>query len=443
MLPQEIIRKKRDGRALDDAEIAFFIDGLTAGRITEGQAAAFAMAVFFNGMSRAETVAMTRVMAGSGHRLRWDDLDGPVVDKHSTGGVGDKVSLILAPIMAACGAYVPMISGRGLGHTGGTLDKLDSIPGYDTAPDLDDLRRVVREAGCAIIGQTSDLAPADRRLYAIRDVTATVECIPLLVSSILSKKLAEGLDALVMDVKIGSGAFLPTPEATWELATTLAEVANGAGLRCSALLTDMNQCLGRTAGNALEVREAIAVLTGGGAEPRLREVTLALAAELLTLAAGVEDARARVESALDRGAAAERFARMVRTLGGPGDLLEHGARYLPAAPVRRPVGLPTAGFVAAIDVRALGLAVVTLGGGRQRPTDPIDHAVGLTEVKGLGEPVGPGQPFAIVHARNEAAAEAAIARIRAAVAVADRPSEPGSKLIVGSVGGTDFHPQSS
>ncbi len=443
MLPQEIIRKKRDGGPLDDAEIEFFVDGLTAGRITEGQAAALAMAVFFNGMSRAETVALTRAMAGSGQRLRWDDLDGPVVDKHSTGGVGDKVSLILAPIMAACGTYVPMISGRGLGHTGGTLDKLDSIPGYDTAPGLDDLRRVVRAAGCAIIGQTSDLAPADRRLYAIRDVTATVECIPLLTSSILSKKLSEGLDALVMDVKLGSGAFLPTPDATWELASTLVEVANGAGLRCSALLTDMDQCLGRTAGNALEVREAIDVLTGGGAEPRLREVTLALAAELLTLAGGAEDARARVESALVSGAAAERFARMVRTLGGPGDLLEHAARYLPTAPIRRPVDVPTTGVVTAIDVRALGLAVVTLGGGRQRPTDPIDHAVGLTEVKGLGEPVGPGQPFALVHARNEAAADAAIARIKAAVAVADGPSAPGSKLIVGTLGATDSRPQRS
>ena len=246
MLPQEIIRKKRDGQALDDAEIAFLIEGLTAGRISEGQAAAFAMAVFFNGMSRAETVALTRAMTGSGTRLRWDDLDGPVVDKHSTGGIGDKVSLILAPIMAACGAYVPMISGRGLGHTGGTLDKLDSIPGYDTAPDVDALRRAVRAAGCAIIGQTAELAPADRRLYAIRDVTATVESLPLIVASILSKKLAAGLDALVMDVKVGSGAFLPSLAAARELAAALVEVANGAGLRCSALLTDMNQCLGRT-----------------------------------------------------------------------------------------------------------------------------------------------------------------------------------------------------
>jgi thymidine phosphorylase len=433
MLPQEIIRKKRDGRALSEAEIAFFVDGLTAGRITEGQVAAFAMAVFFHGMSRAETIALTRAMTESGRRLRWDDLDGPVVGKHSTGGVGDKVSLILAPILAACGAYVPKISGRGLGHTGGTLDKLDSIPGYQTAPDLDRLRQAVRAAGCAIIGQTGDLAPADRRLYAIRDVTATVESIPLLTSSILSKKLAEGLDALVMDVKLGSGAFLPTAAATRELATTLVEVANGAGLRCSALLTDMNQCLGRTAGNALEVREAIDVLTGRGAEPRLREVTLALAAELLALAGEREDARARVERALDSGAAAERFARMVQALGGPHDLLERAAHHLPTAPVQRPVHLAQTGFVAAIDARALGLAVVALGGGRQRPTDPIDHAVGLVEVKGLGEPVSPDQPFAIVHARSEAEAEAAVQALQTAVTVGEVVPEASSPTILGGV----------
>jgi thymidine phosphorylase len=433
MLPQEIIRKKRDGRTLDDAEIAFFVEGLTAGRITEGQIAAFAMAVFFSGMSRAETVALTRAMTGSGTRLRWDDLDGPAVDKHSTGGIGDKVSLILAPIMAACGAYVPMISGRGLGHTGGTLDKLDSVPGYDTAPDVGSLRRAVREAGCAIIGQTAELAPADRRLYAIRDVTATVESMPLIVASILSKKLAAGLDALVMDVKVGSGAFLPSLAAARELATGLVEVANGAGLRCSALLTDMNQNLGRTAGNALEVQEAIDCLAGRSREPRLRAVTLALAAELLTLAGSGDGAVERVARALDSGAAAERFGRMVRALGGPGNLLEQPERHLPRAPVRRPVHLPETGVVGAIDARALGLAVIALGGGRQRPTDPIDHAVGLSEVKGVGEAVGPDQPFAIIHARSEASAEAVSAEIAAAVTVAEAPAAPPVEVIVARI----------
>ena len=284
-LPQEIIRRKRDGGALGDDEIAFFVRGLTDGSIAEGQVAAFAMAVFFRGMAMGERVALTRAMAQSGRTLDWSgaDLPGPVLDKHSTGGVGDKVSLMLAPLLAACGAAVPMISGRGLGHTGGTLDKLDSIPGYRTAPDLALFRKVVAEAGCAIIGQTADLAPADRRLYAIRDVTATVELIPLITASILSKKLAAGLQGLVMDVKFGSGAFMAEPERARELAESIAAVATGAGLPTTALLTDMNQVLGRTAGHALEVREAIDWLTGKARDRRLDEVTLALGAELLLL----------------------------------------------------------------------------------------------------------------------------------------------------------------
>jgi thymidine phosphorylase len=432
-LPQEIIRKKRDGDALNGSEIAEFIEGLASGRISEGQVAAFAMAVFFNGMSREETVALTRAMTGSGTRLTWRDLDGPVLDKHSTGGIGDKVSLVLAPVVAACGAYVPMISGRGLGHTGGTLDKLDSIPGYATQPDLERLRAAVRAAGCAIIGQTDDLAPADRRLYAIRDVTATVESIPLIVASILSKKLAAGLDGLVMDVKVGSGAFLPSFEATRDLARTLVEVANGAGLRCSALLTDMSQCLGRTAGNALEVREAIDVLTGQSVHSRLREVTLALAAELLVLGGLAEDkagAAGAAARALDSGAAAERFARMVVALGGPADILERPERHLPEAPVRRAVHLERPGTIAAIDARALGLAVVGLGGGRQRVTDRIDPRVGLAEVRGIGEAVGPDAPLAIVHAATDSDAAAAAELLRNAVDVLEDPPETVSESIM-------------
>jgi thymidine phosphorylase len=329
-----------------------------------------------------------------------------------------------------------MISGRGLGHTGGTLDKLDSIPGYRTAPDIARLRRVVREVGCAIIGQTDDLAPADRRLYAIRDVTATVESTPLITASILSKKLAAGLDALVMDVKVGSGAFLPSLAAARELATSLVEVANGAGLRCSALLTDMSQCLGRTAGNALEVQEAIELLAGRAVDPRLREVTLALAAELLALA-GEPAAPERLEQALASGAAAERFGRMAQALGGPADLLEQPARHLPQAPVQRPVHLPQAGFVAAIDARALGLAVVALGGGRQRPSDTIDHAVGLAEVKAVGAAVGRAEPFAIVHARDDAAAAAAAEHLAAAVTVTADPPAPAPALIVTTIPAPD------
>jgi thymidine phosphorylase len=329
MLPQEIIRAKRDGRALTDQEIAFFVAGITDGSISEGQAAAFAMAVFFRGMTRPEVIALTRGMRDSGTVLDWSnaDLPGPALDKHSTGGVGDKVSLMLAPIVAACGGAVPMISGRGLGHSGGTLDKMDAIAGYTTAPDSATFRRVVREVGCAIIGQTSDLAPADRRLYAIRDVTATVESIPLITSSILSKKLAAGLHGLAMDVKFGSGAFMATAEDGRSLAESIVAVADGAGCRTTALLTDMNQVLGRTAGNAVEVREAIAYLAGeggpggpGGREPRQHEVTMALSAELLVtggLFADVAAARAACERALSSGEAADRFARMVAALGGP------------------------------------------------------------------------------------------------------------------------------
>jgi thymidine phosphorylase len=358
-----------------------------------------------------------------------------VLDKHSSGGVGDKVSLILAPVVAACGAFVPKISGRGLGHTGGTLDKLDSIPGYDTTPDLERLRAAVRAAGCAIVGQTAELAPADKRLYAIRDITATVESIPLLVSSILSKKLAAGVDALVLDVKGGSGAFLPSPEATRELARTLVEVANGAGLRCAALLTDMNQCLGRTAGNALEVREAIDVLREQPAEPRLREVVQALAAELLALGGVLEEdaAAAAVAHALASGAAAERFARMVVALGGPPDLLERPERHLPEAPVRRAVHLERSGFVAAVDARALGLAVVGLGGGRRRVTDRVDPRVGLADVRGIGEEVGPDAPFALVHAATDSDASAAAALLRAAVEVAETPPAEIPPAIIGRI----------
>src|SRR5262245_13813809 len=271
MLPQEIIRKKRDGGVLSDAEIEFFIEGLTDGSITEGQAAAFAMAVFFRGMEMPERIALTRAMMESGAVLDWshEGLNGPIVDKHSTGGVGDKISLMLGPMAAACGCYVPMISGRGLGHTGGTLDKFDSIPGYQTQPDTSTFRKVVREVGCAIIGQTADLAPADQRLYAIRDVTATVESIPLITASILSKKLAAGLQALVMDVKSGNGAFMATQESARELADSIVRVASGAGVKTTALITDMNQVLGHAAGHATEMQEAIEYLTGVRREERL------------------------------------------------------------------------------------------------------------------------------------------------------------------------------
>ena len=428
MLPQEIIRAKRDGRALTDEEIAFFVAGITDGSITEGQVAAFAMAIFFLGMTRAEVVALTRAMRDSGTVLDWSraDLPGPALDKHSTGGVGDKVSLMLAPIVAACGGAVPMISGRALGHSGGTLDKMDAIAGYTTAPDTATFRAVVRDVGCAIIGQTSNLAPADRRLYAIRDVTATVESIPLITSSILSKKLAAGLRGLVLDVTFGSGAFMRTAESAHALAESIVAVANGAGCPTTALLTDMNQVLGRTAGNAVEVREAIAYLTGEGGpdalEPRQHDVTMALSAELLVTGGLFGDtvaARASCERALASGEAADRFARMVAALGGPTDLLEQADSHLPLPALEVAVLPDRPGIVAAMETRAIGLAIMTLGGGRRRAEDRIDHAVGLTAVAGLGEPVGPDRPICRIHARTEDSAAEAAAAIRAAVTVSD------------------------
>ena len=444
MLPQEVIRAKRDGRALTEREIAFFVAGITDGSISEGQAAAFAMAILFRGMTRTEVIALTRGMRDSGSVLDWSDADlpGPPLDKHSTGGVGDKVSLMLAPIVAACGGAVPMISGRGLGHSGGTLDKMDAIAGYTTAPDNATFRRVVREVGCAIIGQTADLAPADRRLYAIRDVTATVESIPLITSSILSKKLAAGLSGLVMDVKFGTGAFMRTAEDGRALAESIVAVANGAGCRTTALLTDMNQVLGTTAGNAVEVREAIAYLTGdrqvagsaggpaGGPdarEARQHEVTMALCAELLVtggLFATTADARLACERALASGAAAERFARMVAALGGPADLLEHPDAYLPLPEVTLPVHPSRAGFVVAEDARSIGVAIVGMGGGRVRADQPIDHAVGFTHVAPVGAAVGPNRPLCLVHARTLDQAEAAAAEVRAATTIGDEPPPP-------------------
>jgi thymidine phosphorylase len=426
----DLIRVKRDGDELGEDQIRELVEGIADGVVSDAQVGALAMAIVLNGMTPAERIALTGAMRDSGDVLDWSDagLPGPALDKHSTGGVGDKVSLLLAPIVAACGGAVPMISGRGLGHTGGTLDKLESIPGYDTTPDPDAFRHAVASAGAAIVGQTARLAPADRRLYAIRDATGTVESIPLIVASILSKKLAAGLDALVMDVKVGSGAFLPDRERAEELARAIVEVATGNGLTTAALLTDMDRVLGTTAGNAVEVRESIDHLTGAARDERLREVTLALSAELLALG-GVqpdpESARETAERALDGGAAAERFAAMVAELGGPSDLLDAPDRYLRTAAVRVEAEPAEAGTVSAVDVRAVGLAVVALGGGRTREDDPVDHSVGLTEVAAPGEEVAPGgRPLAVVHAADEGAAERAVEALRAAYRLGnDAPKE--------------------
>jgi thymidine phosphorylase len=429
VLAAEVIRRKRDGHALTTEEIGFLVAGITDGSLSDAQVGALAMAMFLRGMEPGERVALTSAMTRSGEVLEWD-LDRPVVDKHSTGGVGDKVSLMLAPIVAACGGAVPMISGRGLGHTGGTLDKLDTVPGYDTRPDVGRLQRVVAEVGCAIVGQTGEVAPADRRLYAIRDATGTVESIPLIVASILSKKLAAGLDALVMDVKFGSGAFLPGRDAAEELARALVDVAGGAGLPTVALLTDMDEVLGTTAGNAVEVREAIDYLTGAAREPRLHEVTIALAASLLEQAGLAEDGRAAAERALDSGAAAERFAAMVAALGGPADLLERPD--LPTAPVTRAAGPERAGVIERMDCRAVGLVVTGLGGNRRREDDRIDPAVGLTEIAPVGAEVGPDRPLAIVHAADEASADEAVRALNEAVQVGGQ-APPERRVVAGRV----------
>ncbi|MBN3786784.1 thymidine phosphorylase [Burkholderia sp. Ac-20353] len=423
-LPQEFIRKVRDRLPLDGGEIAQFVDGVTTGQVTEGQIAAFAMAVYFNELPLDARVALTRAQRDSGDVLDWRamNLNGPVVDKHSTGGVGDLTSLLLGPMVAACGGYVPMISGRGLGHTGGTLDKLESIPGYDVAPEPDAFRRVVKDVGVAIIGQTARLAPADKRIYAVRDVTATVESISMITASILSKKLAAGLDGLAMDVKVGSGAFMPTYEKSVALARSIVDVGNGAGMKTTATLTDMSQSLAPCAGNALEIRCAIDYLTGAARPARLHEVTMALAAQMLLiggLAANEDDARARLQASLESGQAAERFARMVTALGGPADLLERPQQHLATADVIMPVLAPRAGWVERVDARALGVAVVGLGGGRMKTTDTLDYAVGLSGLLELGDHVTEGQPLGVVHAQSREAAERAAGEVRRAYGIGD------------------------
>ncbi|MBE2318321.1 thymidine phosphorylase [Solirubrobacter sp. CPCC 204708] len=424
MLAAEVLRKKRDGGTLSPEEIGFLVGGITDGGLSDAQVGALAMAFFTRGLDPDERLHLTTAMRDSGSVMRWD-LGKPVLDKHSTGGVGDKVSLMLAPILAACGAAVPMISGRGLGHTGGTLDKLDAIPGYVSTPATEVIRRVVGDVGCAIVGQTADLAPADKRLYATRDATGTVESIPLIVASILSKKLAEGLDSLVLDVKTGSGAFMAERDDAFALADALVEVANGAGVSTVALITDMNEVLGTTAGNALEVREAVDYLTGAAREARLHEVTVALAAAALVqsrLATDEDSARSQVEETLSSGAAAERFGAMVAALGGPADFVEQPT--LPEASVTRPVAPERPGFVTAVNARAVGLVVTGLGGNRRREDDQIDYGVGLSRIAPIGAEVGPDRPLAIVHARGDgSAAEAATALLSAVTIGSEPPAE--------------------
>ncbi len=420
MLFTDTIRLKRDGGRLDAEHIRHFVDGLADDSLPAEQVSALAMAIFLNGMDFDEAAELTLAMANSGTVLDWsgEGLDGPVVDKHSTGGVGDKVSFLLAPIVAACGGYVPMISGRGLGHTGGTTDKVESIPGYASTPDFDLFRKVVREAGCSIIGQTAELAPADRRFYSIRDVTGTVESIPLITASILSKKIAAGLEGLVMDVKTGSGAFMETEEKARALAGSIIETAASAGLTTRAVITDMNEVLGHTAGNALEIEECVRFLQGEDQHAALGEVVYALCAEML-LIGGIESeqdaARAKVAAAVEDGSAAERFARMVAAMGGPADFMERHDDYLAKAPVQRAVHLD--GFLETIDTRAVGNAIIALGGGRQKVGEKLDLAVGFSAFADVGDRLDPDKPLAIIHAASEDAADEAEQRLRNACTV--------------------------
>lgn len=423
---RHIIARKRDGHPLTQGEIEALVAATVSGLASDAQLASFTMATLLKGMDTAETAALTRAMAHSGEVLSWPDEDdaGPYLDKHSTGGVGDKVSLVLAPLLAASGARVPMVSGRGLGHTGGTLDKLEAIAGYQVAPSSQVLHEVIASAGCAIVAASDALAPADRRLYAIRDMTATVESMPLIVSSILSKKLAAGVGALVLDVKCGSGAFLGGREQADALAASLVSVANQAGLPCTALVTGMDEVLGRTVGNALEVDEAVAFLRGEPVDARLEAVTLSLGAEVLCLG-GLADtpagARDILVAALRSGQAAERFERMVQGLGGGANVLERFTRERARAPLTEAVYPARAGFVQAIEVAALGWAVIDLGGGRRAANDRVDPRVGLSDVAGLGEEVGPNRPLAVVHAADPSSLAAARNRLLAAFDVGEGP----------------------
>lgn len=423
MLPAEAIERKRDGEELSAGELRAFLDAYLEGEVEEYQMSAFLMAVYFRGLSSPELSALTRAIVESGRTLDFRGGEPPAVDKHSTGGVGDTVSLVLAPLVAEAGLRMPMMSGRGLGHTGGTLDKLEAIPGFRTDLGLEEFGRVVEEVGCAMIGQTEEIAPLDGRLYALRDVTATVQSVPLIASSIVSKKVAEGVEALVLDVKCGSGAFMRTEEEALELGRTLVGLAGELGLPSSALVTGMEAPLGRAVGNALEVREAVDVLRGGGPDD-LREVTVALGAELLTTAGDRPsgEAGATLERILDRGSAAERFARLIEAQGGDPRVVDDPDR-LPSAPVVRPYEAPCGGWVGTMDAREVGRAAVELGGGRSRVGERIDPAVGLEVLARPGDRVEAGQPLLRIHAAAAEDARRAVGRLERAVRVGETRPE--------------------
>ena len=403
MLFKELILKKRLGKELTKNEINWFISNLTSNHLSEGQIASLAMAICLKGMTFEERVQLTLAMKNSGKTLSWD-LPGPIIDKHSTGGVGDTVSLILAPVLAACGAYVPMISGRGLGHTGGTLDKFDSIPGYNTSPNEEVLRRVVSKVGCAIIGQTNELAPADKRLYAIRDVTGTVESIDLITASILSKKLAAGLEGLVIDVKCGNGAFMQDFSEASTLAKSLVTVSNESGCKTTALVTDMNQPLSQSIGNSLEVLAAIDILKGSSKDYRLLEVTNSLGVSILcssNICKNKKEAQLLISSVLSSGKAAEKFSQMISELGGANDFFEKPKNYLTPSNIQKNICCKQSGYVKKINTKNLGNILILLGGGRQKVEDDIDFSVGMKLLIELGTYVERNQPICTLYARDE------------------------------------------
>jgi len=426
MLPQEIIRIKRNGQTLNDSQIQSFVNGLVDGSFSDSQVGAMAMAIFQKGMSVDEKVTLTKAMMNSGDVLSWDGYDAPIVDKHSTGGVGDKVSFMLAAIVSACGAFVPMIAGRGLGHTGGTADKLESIAGFNVEPTIGEFKRIVKEVGVAIISQTDNLAPADKRLYGIRDVTATVESIPLITASILSKKIAAGLDTLVMDVKVGNGAMMSSLEDAKELADSISSVANGAGVKTQAIITDMNQVLGTSAGNAIEMYETAKYLTGKQREPRLHQVVKTLASAMLVntdLATDEQDAYLKIDKVLHSGKAAEIFERMIAALGGPKDFVENPWGSMNKAAVIMEVKASQHGYLAQMNTRDVGMSVVSLGGGRTAPGQKVDHTVGFDRILPLGVQVNSGEVIARVHARDENSALLAAQQFNQAITYSEEAPE--------------------
>ena len=429
----DIILSKRDGRTLTREEIRFFVDGVTAGTLPDYQASALLMAILLRGMTAEETAALTDAMVHSGVRVDLRDIPGVKVDKHSTGGVGDKTSLILAPLAAACGVPVPMMSGRGLGHTGGTLDKLEAIPGFRVNLSLEEMKAALARVGCAMIGQTAQIAPADKKLYALRDVTGTVESIPLISASIMSKKIAEGIDALVLDVKTGSGAFMKTEADSRKLAESLVAIGNASGVKTEAIITAMESPLGRAVGNALEVIECIEVLKGGG--PRdLIDVSVELAARMLVLGKVAPDLAAatqQVHNAIASGAGLERFRQIIEGQGGDPKVVDDYQR-MPHVADRHIVAASRTGFVIAVDAELVGRASVALGAGRDRVEDPVDPAVGIMVVAKPGDAVRAGAPVLELHYRNRGRLEAAIRLTGPAITIGDEPPAP-RRLIVGEV----------